>query len=581
MSEGWNIAVLGATGAVGEALIETLAERQFPVGEIYALARNESAGEHLRFGGKTITVQDAADFDWTQAQLAFFVAGKEATAAWVEEATNAGCLVIDSSGLFALEPDVPLVVPDVNPFVLADYRNRNVIAVPDSLTSQLLAALKPLIDQGGLSRISVTSLISASAQGKKAVDALAGQSAKLLNGIPIDEDDFFGRQLAFNMLPLLPDREGNVREERRIVDEVRKIMQDEGLMISASVVQAPVFYGHAQMVNFEALRPLAAEEARDAFSQSEDIVLSEENEFPTQVGDASGSPHLSVGCVRNDYGMPEQIQFWSVADQQQPPVYKIALGIEYDGSRYYGWQRQNEVRSVQEKLEKALSQVANEPITVFCAGRTDAGVHGTGQVVHFETTALRKDAAWTLGVNANLPGDIAVRWVKAVPDDFHARFSATARRYRYIIYNHRLRPAVLSKGVTHFYEPLDAERMHRAAQCLLGENDFTSFRAVQCQSRTPWRNVMHINVTRHGPYVVVDIKANAFVHHMVRNIVGSLMEVGAHNQPESWIAELLAAKDRTLAAATAKAEGLYLVAVDYPDRFDLPKPPMGPLFLAD
>ena len=144
-----------------------------------------------------------------------------------------------------------------------------------------------------------------------------------------------------------------------------------------------------------------------------------------------------------------------------------------------------------------------------------------------------------------------MRWVKHVPADFHARFSATARRYRYVIYNHRLRPAVLSHGVTHFHQPLDAERMQRAAQCLLGENDFTSFRAVQCQSRTPWRNVMHINVTRYGAYVVVDIKANAFVHHMVRNIVGSLMEVGAHNQPESWIAELLAAKDRTLAAATA------------------------------
>ncbi|MBE0126941.1 aspartate-semialdehyde dehydrogenase [Citrobacter amalonaticus] len=314
MSEGWNIAVLGATGAVGEALFETLADRQFPVGEIFALARNESAGEHLRFGGKSVIVQDAAEFDWTQAQLAFFVAGVEATAAWVEEATNAGCLVIDSSGLFALEPDVPLVVPEVNPFVLADYRNRNVIAVPNSLTSQLLAALKPLIDQGGLSRITVTSLLSASAHGKKAVDALAGQSAKLLNGIPIDEDDFFGRQLAFNMLPLLPDREGSVREERRIVDEVRKIMQDDGLLISANCVQSPVFYGHAQMVAFEALRPLAAEEARDAFSRGEDIVLSEESDFPTQVGDASGSAHLSVGCVRNDYGMPEQVQFWSVAD---------------------------------------------------------------------------------------------------------------------------------------------------------------------------------------------------------------------------------------------------------------------------
>lgn len=314
MSEGWNIAVLGATGAVGEALLETLAERQFPVGELYALARSESAGESLRFAGKTVQVQDAAEFDWTQAQLAFFVAGVEATANYIEEATNAGCLVIDTSGLFALEPDVPLVMPDVNPFVLADYRNRNLIAVPDSLTSQLLAALKPLVDEGGLSRVAVTSLLSVSRQGKQAVDALAGQSAKLLNGIPVDEDDYFGRQLAFNMLPLLADREGSVREERMIIDQTRKILQDDGLMISASCVQSPVFYGHAQMVSFEAIRPLAAEEARDAFGRAEEIVLSEENTFPTQVGDASGQAHLSVGCVRNDYGMPEQIQFWSVAD---------------------------------------------------------------------------------------------------------------------------------------------------------------------------------------------------------------------------------------------------------------------------
>lgn len=314
MSEGWNIAVLGATGAVGVALLETLAERQFPVGEIYGLARSESAGESLRYEGKTVRVQDVAEFDWTQVQLAFFAAGVEASAAWADEAANAGCLVIDLSGLFALEPDVPLVVPDVNPFALADYRNRNIVAVPDSLTSQLLTALKPLIDDGGLSRIAVTSLMSASSQGKKAVDALAGQSAKLLNGIPIDEDDFFGRQLAFNMLPLLVDREGGITEERRIVDQARKIMQDEGLMISAQCVRAPVFYGLAQMVSFEALRPLAAEEARDAFERTEDIALSADTDFPTQVSDASGSSHLSVGCVRNDYGMPEQIQFWSVAD---------------------------------------------------------------------------------------------------------------------------------------------------------------------------------------------------------------------------------------------------------------------------
>lgn len=259
----------------------------------------------------------------------------------------------------------------------------------------------------------------------------------------------------------------------------------------------------------------------------------------------------------------------------------VALGIEYDGSRYYGWQRQAEVASVQGCLEQALSKVADEPITVFCAGRTDAGVHATGQVVHFATQARRKDAAWTMGVNAHLPPDIAVRWVKTVDVDFHARFSATARRYRYVIYNHRYRPAVLAHGVTHCYLPLDAERMARAGQCLLGENDFTSFRAAQCQSRTPWRNVKHLKVTRYGAYIVVDIKANAFVHHMVRNIVGSLMEVGGGNQPETWIADLLAAKNRSLAAATAKAEGLYLVEVDYPECFALPRPPIGPLFLSD
>ncbi|PIJ51602.1 tRNA pseudouridine(38-40) synthase TruA [Erwinia sp. OLTSP20] len=261
--------------------------------------------------------------------------------------------------------------------------------------------------------------------------------------------------------------------------------------------------------------------------------------------------------------------------------YKIALGVEYDGSQYYGWQRQQEVASVQACLEQALSRVANHPVTVFCAGRTDAGVHSTGQVVHFDTPSIRADGAWTLGVNANLPPDIAVRWAKQVDPRFHARFSATARRYRYIIYNHRLRPAVLGRGVTHFYHPLDAEKMHHAAQCLLGENDFTAFRAVQCQSRTPWRNLMHIQVRRYGAYVVVDIKANAFVHHMVRNIVGSLLEIGCGNQHAGWMAELLAAKDRTLAAATARAEGLYLVAVDYPGEFALPHSPMGPLFLED
>ncbi|ENI4127164.1 tRNA pseudouridine(38-40) synthase TruA [Vibrio fluvialis] len=260
---------------------------------------------------------------------------------------------------------------------------------------------------------------------------------------------------------------------------------------------------------------------------------------------------------------------------------RIALGIEYDGTQYYGWQRQREVKSVQEELEKALTVIANHPVEVQCAGRTDAGVHGTGQVVHFDTTATRKMVAWSMGANANLPKNIAVRWAKEVTDEFHARFSATARRYRYVIYNHMFRPGIMSSGVSHYHGELDVERMHRAGQFLLGENDFTSFRAVHCQSRSPWRNIKHLNVTRHERYIVIDIKANAFVHHMVRNITGSLIAVGRGEQEPEWIQWLLEAKDRRLAGATAKAEGLYLVDVDYPEVFDLPKAPLGPLFLPE
>lgn len=260
---------------------------------------------------------------------------------------------------------------------------------------------------------------------------------------------------------------------------------------------------------------------------------------------------------------------------------RIAMGIEYDGTGYFGWQRQREVNSIQGELEKVLSQVANAPVEIFCAGRTDAGVHGTGQVIHFDTDAVRDMRGWIMGANSNLPAGIAVRWAQPVSEDFHARFSATARRYRYVIYNRKFRPAILGAGLSHYHQDIDVGLMQQAAPALLGEQDFSSFRAIQCQSSTPFRHVMHLQVNRYGDYIVLDIKANAFLHHMVRNITGSLLEVGMGRRPPEWIAELLAAKDRTLAAATAKAEGLYLVDVDYPAHFAIPKSPLGPLFLPD
>ncbi|WP_137166535.1 tRNA pseudouridine(38-40) synthase TruA [Salinimonas lutimaris] len=260
---------------------------------------------------------------------------------------------------------------------------------------------------------------------------------------------------------------------------------------------------------------------------------------------------------------------------------RYALGIEYDGAAVYGWQRQNRVPTVQEYLENALSKVANTTINVQCAGRTDAGVHATGQVVHFDCTEHRPERAWTMGVNTNLPDSIAVTWAKQVDDDFHARFSASHRRYRYIIYNSPLRPAILGKGVTHCYKELDADLMHEAAQALLGEQDFSAFRAAHCQSKTPYRKVTDVKVSRQGRYVILEIQANAFLHHMVRNIAGSLIEVGAQEQPVDWIGSLLQSKDRTMAAATAKPHGLYLVDVTYPAQFGLPERPLGPLFLPD
>lgn len=258
---------------------------------------------------------------------------------------------------------------------------------------------------------------------------------------------------------------------------------------------------------------------------------------------------------------------------------RIALGIEYDGANYHGWQRQKDVHSVQLFVEKALTNIANEPIGIVCAGRTDAGVHATGQVVHFDTQAQRPDKAWTIGLNTYLPKDISVKWVKTVSDDFHARFSATARRYRYLIYNNPTRTGIFSKGITHIYGAVDHQKMHEAAQCLVGEHDFTTFRAALCQANSPCRTIKHIQISRQGDYIMIDVKANAFLHHMVRNITGSLLMVGSGERDKDWLKAILQAKDRTLAGMTAKPNGLYLVQVDYPQAFALPEIPLGPLFL--
>jgi len=245
---------------------------------------------------------------------------------------------------------------------------------------------------------------------------------------------------------------------------------------------------------------------------------------------------------------------------------KFALGIEYDGSQFAGWQMQKHgTRTVQECVEKALSNVANQPVQVVCAGRTDTGVHATGQVVHFECDSPRDEKAWVMGVNTQLPDDVASIWAKPVADDFSARFSATARQYRYIISNRQARPAVHSKKVTWKHGEFNVEAMHEAAQALMGEQDFSSFRSSACQAEHANRNVHWVSVSRAGEYIYIDIEANAFLHHMVRNIVGSLTMIGQAVQPVSWMADLMRCKDRKQAGPTAPADGLYMVKVTYPE----------------
>jgi tRNA pseudouridine38-40 synthase len=252
-------------------------------------------------------------------------------------------------------------------------------------------------------------------------------------------------------------------------------------------------------------------------------------------------------------------------------VGRFAVGLEYEGTAYAGWQTQQPgVASIQERAETAFSRVADSPVSLVCAGRTDAGVHARLQVAHFESEAVRPLRGWTLGANSNLPRDISVAWVLPVPSHFHARYSAESRTYRYVIFNRNVRSALVEKRAAHIHRALDHERMNAATQWLIGSHDFSAFRSSECQAKSAIRRLTRLTVGRTGDFVTMEVSANAFLHHMVRNIAGLLIAIGQGERDPTWAREVLQSRDRTRGHVTAPAEGLYFWSVDYPEFFELP-----------
>ncbi|MCY0966595.1 tRNA pseudouridine(38-40) synthase TruA [Parathalassolituus penaei] len=263
-------------------------------------------------------------------------------------------------------------------------------------------------------------------------------------------------------------------------------------------------------------------------------------------------------------------------------IQRYAAIVEYNGRCFHGWQKQkhhNNELSVQAALEAAISLVANHPVDVACAGRTDAGVHATRQVIHFDSHARRSNYGWIMGINTNSPPEVSIQWLEPVSADFHARFKAKARCYRYFINNAPYRQALQHDQMTWWKYPLDADRMHEAAQALLGTHDFSAFRAKDCQAKTPIKTMHRIGVKRWGNLIMLELEASAFLYHMVRNIVGVLLPIGEGHKPVEWMADVLASQSRVAAGITAPGDGLHFVGVRYPEEFAIPSDPWGPMMI--
>lgn len=318
MSKTFDVAVVGATGAVGESMLSILAERDFPVGEVYALASSRSAGKKVEFGDRLITVQDLADFDFSRVQIGLFSAGASVSADYAPKAAAAGCIVIDNTSKFRYDDDIPLVVPEVNPHAIADYKSRGIIANPNCSTIQMLVALKPIKDAVGIERINVATYQAVSGTGKEAIEELAAQTANLLNAKPI-QSEVYPKQIAFNVLPHIDVflDNGYTKEEMKMVWETRKIFEDEAIKVNPTAVRVPVFFGHSEAVHIETIEKITAKQARELLSKADGVVVLDERQdggYPTAVTEGANNDPVYVGRIRDDISHEKGLDMWVVAD---------------------------------------------------------------------------------------------------------------------------------------------------------------------------------------------------------------------------------------------------------------------------
>lgn len=329
MTRKFNVAILGATGAVGQAMLKGLETRNFPVENLYLLASERSVDKTYRFNGKSIQVADVEQFDWSNVDIALFSAGGDLSAKWAPIAGDNGVVVIDNSSHFRYELDVPLVIPEVNPEMIAEYRNRNIIANPNCSTIQMLVALKPIYDLAGIERINVSTYQSVSGAGQTGLNELAGQTSKLLNGAPADIE-VFSEQIAFNCIPHIDEmlENGYTKEEMKMVWETKKIFNNPHIEVNPTCVRVPVFYGHAESVHIETTDKITIEQAQDALSHAKSITISEDlTQYPTQIKSLEDSDEVCIGRLREDISHPQGINMWIVSDNVRKGAATNAIQI--------------------------------------------------------------------------------------------------------------------------------------------------------------------------------------------------------------------------------------------------------------